>query len=93
MSVYPIHNKIRKLFGCKWEYLGKNERNWMYGNDNVPKWVHAKTIRLRPGTVGEFKGKTFVYKVIRQDTATNYGQTPAVFYRRLRYKAFKRGQR
>jgi len=83
------YNKIRmKIFGCRWEYLGKQRLMWE--NKNVPRWVHWKTGGLHPGTVGEFKGKHFVYKVIRLDTATNYGQTPAIFYRRLRYKGFKK---
>lgn len=83
-------NKIRmKVFGCKWEYIGK-QRLW--GEGNVPKWVHKKTGGLNPGTIGTFKGKHYIYKVIRLDTATNYGQTPAKFYRRLRCSTWKKMQ-
>ena len=87
-----IYNKIRmKVFGCKWEYLGK--QRLMFGNENVPNWVHKKTIRLRPGTVGEFRGKTFLYRAVRLNNATNYGQTPALFYRRLRKSAWEKSQK
>ena len=82
-------NKIRmKVFGCKWEYLGKQTR---WGEANVPNWVHWKTGGLNPGTIGQFKGKHYVYKVVRHQHSQP-GITPATFYRRLRYTAWKKGQ-
>jgi len=52
---------LRKLFGCKWEHLGK--QRWMFGNENVPKWVHKKTLGMRPGTVQSSKEKPLFIKL------------------------------
>lgn len=84
-----FYNKIRmNVFGCRWERLGK-QRCFTDNVQDVPHWIQMKAAGMRPNTIKQIKGRNFIYKVIRYDMV-DYGTSPAKFYRRLRYKAWKK---
>jgi len=70
-------NWLKRAFGCKWERL-----------KNPPNWIDSRARAMCPETIKEYKGRTFIYKIIR-GTPINQGDMPVTYYRRLRYKAFK----
>ena len=68
---------IRKLFVCRWDKM-----------KNPPNWIWIKAHKMNHETIRHFKGKTFVYKIIR-GTPVNQGDFPVKYYRRLRSRAMR----
>jgi len=78
--------KILKLpltspFGCKWERIS-----------NPPRWVSYRAQYFNHETINQIKGKSFIYKIVKEQPMIQ-GDNPTKFYRRLRYIAWKKGNK
>jgi len=76
-----IWTDLKMKFGCRWERIR-----------NPPNWVSYKSQYFNHETIRQIKGKNFIYKVVK-GTPLTQGADPTVFYRRLRYSAWKRMQK